>query len=120
MPAGFEGGAMPPRVGGAGAEALCAEFMAGKEGGGRWSSSSSELSCSPSVKVGMAGPFAAESGTAFGVVWGEREAEDLDLRCSSRMRGSSVDSLAGRCCSALPLCSVLRFAARGALPVAAV
>jgi hypothetical protein len=69
MPTGFEGGAMPPSVGGAGAEALWAEFMAGKEGGGRWSSSSSsELSCSASVKVGIAGPFAAAFGTALGVV----------------------------------------------------
>ena len=69
MPVGFVGGAMPANAGGVGAEALCAEFMAGKEGGGRWSSSSSsELSCSASVDVGIAVPFAAAVGSAFGVV----------------------------------------------------
>jgi len=49
-------------------EARCAEFMAGKEGGGRSSSSSSsELSCSLSVKVGTADALSSGTGTAFGV-----------------------------------------------------
>lgn len=77
---GLDGGAM--RFGlvgggilkdGVGAEALWAEFSAGKEGGGRLSSSSSssELSCSLSVKVGTAGAFCAPCGEALGVVCGD-------------------------------------------------
>jgi hypothetical protein len=55
-----------------GLEALCAEFMAGNEGGGRLSSSSSsELSCSLSVKVGTAGASVSEAGAAFGVDSGD-------------------------------------------------
>jgi hypothetical protein len=79
--AGFGGGAM--RVGllgggmadNAGAlEALCAEFIAGKEGGGRLSwSSSSELSCSLSEKVGIAGASCPSFGAAFGVDSGDGE-----------------------------------------------
>ena len=59
------------KVGGlaAGFEARCAEFRAGKEGGGRLSSSSLslELWCSSSVNDGIAGAF-AELAVAFGVV----------------------------------------------------
>ena len=68
---GFCGGAMRFGLPGGGIadEALCAEFMAGKEGGGRLSSSSSsELSCSLSVKVGTAGASWSDAGAAFGVV----------------------------------------------------
>lgn len=57
-----------------GPEARCAEFMAGKEGGGRLSSSvssSSERSCSLSVKVGTAGASFSVRGAALGVVCGE-------------------------------------------------
>jgi hypothetical protein len=62
-----DGGGMVDSEGGF--EALCAEFMAGKEGGGRLSSSSSsELSCSLSVKVGTAGASWSDAGAAFGVV----------------------------------------------------
>lgn len=75
---GLEGGAMS--VTGrfwalkAGAtDVLCAEFIAGNEGGGRLSSSSSsELSCSARVKVGIAGPLWASLGTALGVDCGDR------------------------------------------------
>jgi hypothetical protein len=75
--AGFEGGAMRIGLGGGainagGADVLCAEFMAGNEGGGRLSSSSSsELSCSASVKEGMEAPLWAPLGTALGVVCGD-------------------------------------------------
>jgi hypothetical protein len=55
-----------------GLEALCAEFMAGNEGGGKLSSSSSsELSCSLSVKVGTAGASCSDTGAAFGVDSGD-------------------------------------------------
>lgn len=63
------------KVGGlaAGFEARCAEFRAGKEGGGRLSSSSLslELWCSSSVNDGIAGAF-AELAVAFGVVAGDK------------------------------------------------
>lgn len=64
---GCGGGAMPDNDGAL--EARCAEFMAGKEGGGRSSSSSSssELSCLLSVKVGTAGASPSGTGVAFGV-----------------------------------------------------
>ena len=89
---GLEGGAM--RFGlvgggmvkeGIGTEALWAEFSAGKEGGGRLSSSSSslsEFSCSLSVKVGTAGAFPASCGEAFGVVCGD--GVDVCLSSASR------------------------------------
>jgi hypothetical protein len=66
---GFEGGAMDKA--GEGAEALWAEFKAGKEGGGRLSSSSSssELSWAASVKVGTSSVFWV--GVALGVVAGD-------------------------------------------------
>jgi hypothetical protein len=71
MDAGFAGGAMTAIVGWA--DALCAEFMAGNDGGGRLSSSSSsELSCSFRVKVGIALPLAAPLGAAFGVAGGDK------------------------------------------------
>lgn len=65
---------------GTGAEARCAEFMAGNEGGGRVSSaSSSEESRSVSrVKIGTAGAFAASSAVAFGVDCGESCGEMSD------------------------------------------
>lgn len=78
---GLEGGAMGPGAGGGAiilgwADALCAEFRAGKEGGGRLSSSSSSSSefwCSANVKVGMDSTVGARGtdGIAFGVVCGE-------------------------------------------------
>lgn len=54
-------------------EALCAEFMAGNEGGGRWSSSSSssELLLLSSENEGIGGSVEAPRGAAFGVVWGD-------------------------------------------------
>lgn len=78
--AGRAGGAM--RVGFAdvalkvgcfiGAEARCAEFMAGNEGGGRLSSSSSSSdpssSCALSVNCGTEAVVAASAEDAFGVV----------------------------------------------------
>jgi hypothetical protein len=65
--AGFGGGAIVVELGRV--EALCAEFKAGNDGGGILSSSSSlELSCSASVKVGIAPPFVVPLGSAFGVV----------------------------------------------------
>jgi hypothetical protein len=84
--AGFEGGAM--RVGlrgggmdidGAGPEALCAEFIAGKDGGGRLSSSSSSSSesCSLSVNEGIAGASSILFAVAFGVVCGEGTGETV-------------------------------------------
>ena len=76
--AGRVGGAMGATLGGGGmeivgdgADALCAEFRAGKEGGGRLSSSSSELSCSARVNVGTA-PFALFVGATFGVPSGDK------------------------------------------------
>lgn len=69
MERGLGGGAIDTI--GDGADALCAEFRAGKEGGGRLSSSSSsELSCAASVKVGTA-PFAPSFGVALGVPSGD-------------------------------------------------
>lgn len=74
---GLDGGAMTFGLAGsamekdgAGLDALCAEFSAGNEGGGRLSSSSSssESSCSLSVNVGTGGAFLSSSGMAFGVV----------------------------------------------------
>lgn len=57
---------------GTGPEARCAELMAGNEGGGRLSSSSSsELSCSFRVKVGTAGASFSGRGAALGVVCGD-------------------------------------------------
>jgi hypothetical protein len=52
---------------------LCAEFIAGNEGGGRLSSSSSssELSCASRVKVGTAGASCACVGAALGVDSGD-------------------------------------------------
>jgi hypothetical protein len=85
------------KVGGlsAGFEARCAEFRAGKEGGGRLSSSSSSLSlelwCSSSVNDGIAGAFAVLA-VAFGVVAG-----DKFTRGMSKASGP-CDSV--RCCSA--------------------
>lgn len=85
MGATLGGGGMA--IAGEGADALCAEFGAGKEGGGRWSSSSSELSCSASEKVGTA-PFAPSDGAAFGVPSGDK----LLLACLvSLSDGSTTD-----------------------------
>lgn len=73
----FGGGAIEPI--GEGADALCAEFSAGKEGGGRLSSSSSsELSCVASVNVGTA-PSVMSMGATFGVPSGD----ELLLVCFS-------------------------------------
>lgn len=70
MRVGLEGGGMEKE--GGGAEALCAEFSAGKDGGGRLSSSSSSsdssVSCWLRVKTGTAGAFWPSFGKAFGVV----------------------------------------------------
>ena len=114
MSVGFGGGA----ISGGGADVLCAEFRAGKEGGGRWSSSSSELSCAASVKVGMTTPFWAPLGDALGVVCGD----GVDVEGSSASRsvcpcGSARCSLAGMRGSALPFCDMLGFAP-GAEPCA--
>jgi hypothetical protein len=80
---GLGGGAMSVGFGGeatlgAGADALCAEFIAGKDGGGRLSSSSSSSSSpsSASVNVGIATPFWAALGVAFGVVCGDGDVLD--------------------------------------------
>ena len=104
MSEGFGGGAMAGEamnerfhtdwataVGGA---ALCAEFSAGNDGGGMFrSSSSSELSCSASAKVGIGTSFRALLRTAFGVVGEEVMDEDTSCaepssRLSFRSRGS--------------------------------
>lgn len=62
----LDGGGMTENEGAL--EARCAEFMAGKEGGGRSSSSSSsELSCSLSVNVGTEDALSSGTGIAFGV-----------------------------------------------------
>jgi hypothetical protein len=72
------------RGGGAiGGAARCAEFIAGKEGGGRSSSSSSELSCAASVNVGAATPSCEPFGTAFGVVCGDGEDRELSIGSGS-------------------------------------
>lgn len=76
---GLEGGAMGVgllgggmEMDGGGPEALCAEFIAGKEGGGRLSSSSSsESSCSLSVNVGTAGASFSFLCVALGVDCGD-------------------------------------------------
>jgi hypothetical protein len=105
MSVGFEGGAMNA----GGADVLCAEFIAGNEGGGRLSSSSSsELSCSASVKVGMAAPLWALLGTALGVVWGDRLSLEGFGRWSSAWIWGSASSSTG-----VSLCDVSCFA-RGA------
>lgn len=78
---------------GAGFEARCAEFRAGKEGGGRLSSSSLslELWCSSSVNDGIA-VASAELAVAFGVVAG-------DTSTMGTFKASGLcDSV--RCCSA--------------------
>jgi hypothetical protein len=111
---GFGGGAM--RVGALGGggmadtegglEARCAELMAGKEGGGRLSSSSSsELSCSLSVKEGTAGASCSNLGAAFGVDSGDGLFADtlpssgLVAVCSSmRCSAAGVLSSVSPCC----------------------
>lgn len=67
---------------GAGLEALCAEFSAGNEGGGKLSSSSLslELWCSSSVKDGMADAFAVLA-EAFGVVAGDGTWRAISFSC---------------------------------------
>ena len=85
---GLDGGAMPftvggaggciEKVGGAGFDARCAEFRAGKDGGGRLSSSSLslELWCSSSVNDGMTGAFALLA-VALGVVAGDNSCSGI-------------------------------------------
>jgi hypothetical protein len=89
--AGFMGGAMRFCFGGGAmaivggrAPALCAEFRAGKDGGGKLSSSSSsELSWASSVKVGTVGTFGSSRGVAFGVVCGDCSCEVLSVALQS-------------------------------------
>lgn len=79
--AGLDGGAMSAGLLGGGGidrhgigpEARCAEFIAGNEGGGRLSSSSSSLSdsCSLSVKDGTGVDSTASFAVAFGVLCGD-------------------------------------------------
>jgi hypothetical protein len=112
---GLEGGAM--RYGllgdgmaivGACDDARCAEFIAGNEGGGRLSSSSSsELSCSLSVKVGTAGASCSFFGIALGVdsgdgLCGETIVGSCFVRLWSSLRGCS----AGVTSSVLPSCDL--------------
>jgi hypothetical protein len=106
---GFGGGAMAKVGIGAWPPALCAELRAGKEGGGRLSSSSSssELGWASSVKVGTAGAFGLSCGAAFGVVCGEGSTGALSVvsrvfgSCNSTCRCSS-----GTLWSCLPLCDL--------------
>jgi hypothetical protein len=88
------------------AEALCAEFIAGNEGGGRLSSSSSsELSCSLSVNVGTAGASCSVFGAALGVdsgdglLTGSCSCSWLIWACISMCRSS-----AGLSSAVLPFC----------------
>lgn len=71
MRVGLLGGGMADWTGAC--EALCAELMAGNDGGGRLtcSSSSSESSCSLSVKDGTGGAVSSDLGTALGVESGD-------------------------------------------------
>jgi hypothetical protein len=94
MSFGLLGGGM--EIVGVGTDARCAEFMAGNEGGGRLSSSSSsELACSLRVKVGTAGASCSFFGAALGVVSGdglfaETVVGSCLVWCESSMRGSSA------------------------------
>lgn len=108
---GFDGGAITPFIVGgamgggdivklgAGFEALCAEFRAGNEGGGRLSSSSLSLGlwCSSSVKDGMAGALALLA-VALGVVAGDSSPSNI---CSFVWPCDSVRCLLVGRCSAL-------------------
>jgi len=99
-----DGGGMADSEGGF--EARWAEFMAGKEGGGRLSSSSSsELSCSLSVKVGTAGASFSEAGAAFGVDSGDGLfADTLVSSCFVGVCSSMHCSAAGVRWSVSPCC----------------
>lgn len=104
MRVGLLGGGMEDEEGAL--EVLCAEFMAGNEGGGKLSSSSSsELSCSLSVNDGTAGTFCSDFGSAFGVDSGDGLLVALPSRscfagdCSSmRGSGAGVSSSLSPCC----------------------
>lgn len=113
--AGLAGGAMGAAL--SGADVLCAEFRAGNEGGGRSSSSSSELSWVASVKVGMVATFES-LGVAFGVVCGEGVGcNDSSVALSSWAGGASDGSVAALRGSALPSCDCAGFPSIDALSV---
>lgn len=85
--AGFGGGAM--KAAGEGAEALCAEFNAGKDGGGRLSSSSSsELSWAAKVKVGTSSD--ASRAETLGVPSGDASVSVFVMSTSVCLVGSSA------------------------------
>jgi hypothetical protein len=112
---GLEGGAMRFGLLGGGieivgdcADALCAEFIAGNDGGGRLSSSSSsELSCSLSVNVGTAGASCSVLGAALGVDSGDGLFMGSCLcSCFIWVCSSICRSSAGVSSAVLPFCDL--------------